>query len=460
MDEQKEKGSGIGESATMTEGKEGFEIRSTTLKASKNVLKEKILSGVPVDVIISLNKFSKENTEFSTILTKNLQKCVDKLKYEKEKKERPELSGPELFIQEARDYLEEDPPDTDSSQDAARGAFEYSVELFFQKIGIHLKTRNALEVLSYFAVSVARQPGDGNLSRPLDFAHKLYYTLSTTKNQMMGIIKNIELLIQKFKEFDHNEVKEKLESYREKKVGKKGEKMVLNDEFLGDFGEMKLKDEECEEEIFGENLSYLQFVLLFYVQLQIIEKMSDQDQKVETKRGQKIKRQEERSAGQYSSMPESEHGIKRPLKSSKIESDEMKDVELSKDLEASEDTFEQQKVKLEFFTGVDCVVINTLKGIKESDADFPKLFNNEEAEGYVNQKIPDTVQGCEKLWAAFVSKVALFYEKIGVDLVSHNSVDVLSEFAIEVSFGAMKLHDRNHKDKIFGKKCNFTNTAV
>ena len=29
-----------------------------------------------------------------------------------------ELSGPDLFIQEARDYLEEDPPDTDSSQDA------------------------------------------------------------------------------------------------------------------------------------------------------------------------------------------------------------------------------------------------------------------------------------------------------------------------------------------------------
>jgi len=29
--------------------------------------------------------------------------------------------------------------------------------------------------------------------------------------------------------------------------------------------------------------------------------------------------------------------------------------------------------------------------------------------------------------------VALFYEKIRLDLVSHNSVDVLSKFAIEVS---------------------------
>lgn len=314
--------------------------------------------------------------------------------------------------------------------------------------------------------------------------------------------------------------------------------------------------------------------------------MSDQDQKVVAKRGKKIKRREERGAGQSSSMPESkEHKIiSPPSKSSKIEPDEKKDVELSKDLEVSEDTFDQQKAKLEFFTGVDCDVINTLTLIKENDANFSELFEDglkkiiddyygvktdepkknekrkyspelfvEEAEGYINQKIPDTVQGCEKLWAAFVSKVALFYEKIRLDLVSHNSVDVLSKFAIEVSvqnedelkklkaarkcafrahrlfyrstkklellsmindvkillkkfdefdvnkikeelekykvekkleekekkykqeeyektfvfnsdfiekFGSMTLHDHNHKDMIFGKKCDFTNTAV
>ena len=52
--------------------------------------------------------------------------------------------------------------------------------------------------------------------------------------------------------------------------------------------------------------------------------MSDQDQKVVAKRGKKIKRREERGAGQSSSMPESkEHKIiSPPSKSSKIEPDE------------------------------------------------------------------------------------------------------------------------------------------
>ena len=34
--------------------------------------------------------------------------------------------------------------------------------------------------------------------------------------------------------------------------------MVLNDEFPGGFRGLKLKDEECEEEIFGEKYKFTQ----------------------------------------------------------------------------------------------------------------------------------------------------------------------------------------------------------